>query len=107
MIFINRHSKQLILSYKGVSVYLETTETIDQTSKQKAEKDLRKYQDQKKDLLDIFHKIEHSFEISDVWISGCSLYVLYNKEERRIISRKYFEDLQKKFRKRKGVFLYI
>jgi hypothetical protein len=106
MIFINRHSKQLILSYKGVSVYLETTETIDQTSKQKAEKDLKKYQDQKKDLLDIFHKIEHSFEISDVWI-GCSLCVLYNKEERRIISRKYFEGLQKKFRKRKGFYLYI
>jgi len=106
MIFINRHSKQLMLSYKGVSVYLETTETIDQTSKQKAEKDLKKYQDQKKDLLDIFHKIEHSFEISDVWI-GCSLYVLYNKEERRIISKKYFEGLQKKFRKRKGFYLYI
>ena len=77
------------------------------TGKQKAEKDLKKYQDQKKDLLDIFHKIEHSFEISDVWISGCSLYVLYNKEERRMISRKYFKGLQKKFRKRKGVFLYI
>ena len=107
MILINRHSKKMILSYKGVSVYLETTETIEQTSEQRSEKDLKKYQDQKIDLLDMFHKIEHSYEVSKTWISGCSFYILYNKDTSRIISKKYLQGLIKKFKKRKGLYLYI
>lgn len=107
MLFINKHTKKMILSYKGVSVFLESTQTIGKTSKQKADKDLKKYLDKKDDLLDLFHKIEHTYELSDVWISNASFYYLYNKEEKRIISKKYFQYLLKKFRKRKGYNLYI
>lgn len=107
MILINRCIKKLILSYKGVSVYSEITETIDQTTKKNAEKDLKRYQNQKRDLLDIFQKVEYSYEISDVWIGGQDFYVLYHKEESRIISKKYFQSLIKKFQKRKGFYLYI